>query len=125
MIVGSLSFGHGPGLVREAVVFLPHAGFGDTVLDPEGDDGGEDADEEDRAPIGLWEDEAGEEGSGRVSDGPGGWADRDGPGAEFGGPGLGDEGGAGVPFAAHAKSENEAEDGEHEDRGGKARGEGA
>src|SRR5581483_9796083 len=109
MIVGSLSFGHGPGLVREAVAFLPHAGFGDTVLDPEGDDGGEDADEADRAPIGIVQDDARDEGRERGSDGPGGWDDREGPGAEFGWPGFGDEGGAGVPFAAHAKSENEAE----------------
>src|SRR6202007_2302446 len=97
-----------------------HAGFGDVILDPERDRGWEDSDEENRAPVGVVEDDSGDESSEGVSDGPGGLDDGDGFGSEFGGPGFGDEGGAGVPLAAHTESEDEAEDGKHEDRGGEA-----
>ena len=101
----------------------PYFRFGNISANPEGDGGGEDADEEDGAPVGVTQDDAGDEGGERESDGPGALHDGEGFGAEVVRPGFGDEGGAGVPLAAHAEAEDEADDGEHEHGGGEAGGE--
>jgi hypothetical protein len=94
------------------------------VLDPQHEERGENADEEDPAPAGVGKNQAGDKSGECVADGPAALHDTEGASSPGRGPGFGDQCRACVPFAAHAEAEEKAEDGEREDAGGKAAGEG-
>ena len=90
------------------VLALPGLGLGKVAAEPEGDEGGEDAGEEDGAPAEVREDEGDEGRAEGVADSPGALDEGEGFGAMAVGPGFGDEGCAGGPFAAHAEAEEQA-----------------
>ena len=94
----------------------------DPPLDPEREEGRDDADEEDPSPAPDGQDERGHGRRRGIADGPRALDDAQGLAAVLGRPGLGDERGPAGPLPAHAEAEEDAEDGQHDDARGEAAG---